>query len=156
MIDSYRSDLLQAEIDGRNLLAEKYAWMERETAPKKFEEIRHLLRTPSPETEDMIERITKQQVVWMEEYAARYPYVSAGNRYIHAKDAPPWETSFETYTRGELHTYSERTIVLYMAHTQRLQAEGRNMVMEVMQATVKQYGYADLDEAERVTEEHRR
>ena len=155
MIDSYMDDLLQAWMNGRNLLAEKYAWMESETAPKKFEEIKHLLTPPTPAGEEMIEKITEMQVDWMEEYAAKYPYVAAGNRYIRAKDAPPWATSFETYTRGELHTYSERTLALYLAHSLKLKEEGRNMVLEVMETTMKQYGFADLDEAERLTKEHR-
>ncbi|MBQ9463746.1 MAG: DUF4125 family protein, partial [Lachnospiraceae bacterium] len=64
---------------------------------------------------------------------------------------PPYATSFETYTWGELHTYSERTLALYAKRVLEYKEAGVNMVTEIMQATVKQYGYEDLDECEAVT-----
>ena len=125
--------------------------MEAITAPKKFENLKGLLLQPTELSLQFIEEITKIQTAWMEEYAAQYPYVAAGNRYIRQKDAPPYATSFETYTWGELHTYSERTLALYAKRVLEYKEAGVNMVMEIMQATVKQYGYEDLDECEAVT-----
>ena len=151
MIDSYTDDLQRAFAAGRNLPAEKYAWMEAITAPKKFETLKELLLQPTELSLQFIEEITKIQTAWMEEYAAQYPYVAAGNRYIRQKDAPPYATSFETYTWGELHTYSERTLALYAKRVLEYKQAGVNMVTEIMQATVKQYGYEDLDECEAVT-----
>lgn len=148
LVDSYARDLEQAEEDGRNLLTEKYAWMMEDTAPGDFARIRHLLPEPSLLQREMIDEIAMTQVQWMREYGEKYPRLAAGNRALRARDAAPGETSFETYLCGELHTYSEDTLLLYRDMIRSLKAQGQNLSLLIMEASVKAYGYQSLEDAE--------
>lgn len=58
------------------------------------------------------------------------------------------DTSFETYLRGELKTYSLPTLRLLRAFTEELDAAGGNLAILTMEATAKAYGYVSLAEAE--------
>ncbi len=148
LLESWHRDLKEAESAGRNLLAEKYAWMMRSTAPERFQEMRRFLHFPTLFGEQLIEELVKQQLEWMEEYKERYPYLAAGNRVFYTSQDTPWSTSFETYLRGELYTYSERTLCLYRDLMRKLKGEGKNRALLVMETMVKSYGYAGLDAAE--------
>ncbi len=148
LADSYARDLRAAEAEGRNLLAEKYAWMMESTAPEQFERISGLLPELSEEKERLIGLIAGIQVPWMEEYASAYPALASGNRPIHAARDTEFSTSFETYLKGELHTYSEGTLLLYLDFIRGLEREGKNLSLLVMEATVRAYGYKSLEEAE--------
>ncbi len=148
LIDSYRADLARAEEAGRNLLTEKYAWMMASTAPEEFQAIRRFLQPPSFLGGQQIEEITTIQVEWMREYRSRYPQLASGNRVLETSQDTPFETSFETYLRGELHTYSGQTLSLYRDFVKRLEQEGKNLTLLIMEETVRAYGYRDLEDAE--------
>ena len=49
----------------------------------------------------------------MEEFAKEYPKMAGNARSIHTSEDNEYNTSYETYLRGELGTYSEETFVLY-------------------------------------------
>lgn len=57
-------------------------------------------------------------------------------------------TSFETYLRGELLTYSQSTLNLYAEHVKRQHAQGVNMSVQIMENTAMMYGYSSAVEAE--------
>lgn len=145
---SYLGDLRSADAAGRNLVAEKYLWMMESTYPEEFEAQKDCLRPKSYGREKMEEKIIGVQVRWMEEYAARYPHLAAGGRAIHTSEDTLCDTSFETYLRGELSTYSAQTLDLYAQWVDSLKSEGRNMSLEIMEQTVRHYGYKDLEAAE--------
>ena len=149
LVESWHNDLLNAKNDGRNLLSEKYAWMMRQTAPFEFGRISHFLRFPSISAEEMIEQIVETEVHWMEEYEKQYPFMADGNRPVHSSEDREYSTSFETYLRGELHTYSEKTIGLYLDMVNSLKKENQSLSIIVMDAMVKAYGYKDINDAER-------
>lgn len=153
MIDSWQQDLEDARTDGRNLLAEKYAWMMQSTAPEEFERIRHLLPEEEEGRKEIIEKITAREVAWMLEYKKEYPCLAAGNRVIRSGEDTPYETSFETYLRGELHTYSMRTLGLYRDRIDELEDAGENLAFLTMGAMVREYGYRDLAHAEKLLAE---
>ena len=149
LIDSWYNDLTDARMAGRNLLGEKYAWMMKQTAPEEFEKIKHLLPNISRESELLIEKIVAIEVKWMEQYAINYPYMANGNRAIHSYEDTAYSTSFETYLRGELHTYSKNTLILYADMIKKLDSNGKSMAVAVMDAMVKSYGYKNIDDAEK-------
>ena len=68
--------------------------------------------------------------------------------YTHLDVYKRQETSFETYLRGELKTYSERTLMLYLDFLHGLQERGENLTYRIMTSTVQAYGYASLKDAE--------
>ena len=64
-------------------------------------------------------------------------------------------TSFETYARGELETYSDRTLERLHADMVAKRARGINVSEEVYEFLAKESGYASLQEAERKLGERR-
>ena len=149
LVESWYNDLVNAKNAGRNLLSEKYAWMMQHTAPAEFEKIKDFLTEPSPQAELLIEEITETEVRWMEEYSQQYPFMAMGNRPVHSYEDSAYDTSFETYLRGELHTYSINTLRLYRKMIKNLCDENKSMAVIIMEAMVKQYGYKDLADAEK-------
>ena len=149
VIDSYIADLQAAREEGRNLLAEKYGWMMEHTAPEQFRAIRHLLKGPSLGGEQLIDEIADIQLTWMREYRNAYPALASGNRALYAEEDTPYDTSFETYLRGELHTYSDLTLRRYLNFLKDLKKAGKNLTLMIMEEEVKAYGYRDLDDAEK-------
>jgi len=149
LVESWHNDLLAAKAEGRNLLSEKYAWMMQKTAPYEFARISKHLHFPTVFAEQMIDEIAEIEVEWMEKYENQYPFMAGGNRPIHSFQDQKYVTSFETYLRGELHTYSEKTLELYLEMLKNLLKENKSMSIMIMDAMVKEYGYKDLDDAER-------
>ena len=58
-------------------------------------------------------------------------------------------TSFETYLRGELSTYSDATFAKYQRFVHNLRAENINLTQMIIANTVRMYGYDSLEAAER-------
>ena len=78
----------------------------------------------------------------------RYPRLSGKGRPLRTSEDSTGETSFETYLRGELKTYSARTITLLHELTLRQQQDGVNGAALNLLNQVQQYGYATLEQAE--------
>lgn len=145
---SYLEDLRQARTAGRNLMTEKYARMMEYTSPCEFRRIASQLPAVDQDAEPMIERLTRLSVRWMEEVAAKYPYVGAQGRPIRNSGDSATTPSFETYTRGELATYSTETLRLLQDHFLSMDAQGENAAEVILRHTVERYGYASLEQAE--------
>ena len=148
LLDSFCNDLLSAENKGWNLIMEKYARMMESTTPERYEELKKDLPVLNEERITIQEEIVKIQVGWMEEFAAEYPKMAGNARSIHTYEDTPFNTSYETYLRGELGTYSENTFILYGRFITGLLKENRNLAYEIMANTAKLYGYESVDEAE--------
>lgn len=133
--------------NGRNMIEEKYARMMESTAPLEYAAFADQLPPISSEKKAIMEQVIALQVKWMEEFAAKYPNLADEARRIHTSEDLPYDTSYETYLRGELGTYSDRMLEMYgryiVAHAQ----EGRNVAREIMENTVHFYGYQDLETA---------
>lgn len=149
LLESYLDDLCLAEEKGWNLIMEKYARMMKSTCPKRYQELEGELPVLSEERLAIQEEIIKIQVGWMEEFAREFPKIAGTARSIHTEEDNEYNTSYETYLRGELGTYSERTFVLYGRWIATLAQEGKNLACETMRNTVELYGYASLENAER-------
>lgn len=150
LLESYHRDLKEAEQAGINLIEYKYGYMMESTAPDSFENIKDRLPECTPQRRAVIDEITSLQVGWMEEFAAEYPKLAGNARSIHTSEDSEWNTSAETYLRGELMTYSEGTLLLYGRFVARLAGEGENLNRMIMENTVHLYGYDSLEDAERV------
>ena len=133
---------------GRNLIEEKYARMMESTAPEEYAALAARLPVCSEEKKQIIEQIVALQVEWMEEFRQRYPRLAFAARSIHTSEDTPWNTSYETYLRGELLTYSDTLLVLYGRFVAELAAKGQNLAELTISNTVHLYGYGSLEEAE--------
>ncbi len=148
MLLNYRDDLCRAEARGRNLLAEKYAYMMEHTHPEEFEALKERLPKVDPVSRALIVELVRCQVEWEQEVDSIYPHMRAGGRPLTRDRDTPFITSFETYLEGELKTYSLATLRSYAEHVRKLKAEGRNLALIVAEHTARAYGYASLADAE--------
>jgi len=148
LLTSYLADLEAAREAGRNLMTEKYARMMESTFPDEYAKLAHRLPAVNADVLAQIEEIVAAHLQWKEALDARCPHLSDRGRPLRSKDDYPGVPSLETYMRGELRTYSPQTIALYHAATLKRMAEGRNEAEENLLHQVRQYGFADLDQAE--------
>lgn len=149
LLRSYLDDLDEANRVGRNLVTEKYARMMASTTPDEYRErIEPFIPRLSDERVARQERVIAVQVAWARDFRGHYPKLGAAMRVLTTAEDTPEDTSFETYLRGELGTYSDRTMALYEAMVEDLQAAGRNLTEQTVANTVRLGGFADLEEAE--------
>ena len=148
MLMQYYYDFSREYEKGHNLIEEKYGRMMKSTAPWEYEQIKDHFPLISKQKETIIEAIVEMQVKWMEEFADTYPHLAGNARSIHTYEDNPWNTSYETYLRGEISTYSDKMLQLYGQYIVMMAKEERNPAKEIMEHSVKMYGYEDLKDAE--------
>ena len=148
MLLSYIKDFKDAMAKGWNLITEKYGRMMESTAPERYEEIKEQFPALAEEKKAIIEEIVKIQVTWMEKFALQYPHMAGNSRVIHTYEDTPFSTSFETYLRGEMRTYSDKTLDLYGRFIVSYLQEGKNLTKDIMTNTALLYGYESLEKAE--------
>ncbi len=145
LLSSYRDDLAS----GRNLLMEKYAWMMESTEPDYFhKELEPYLVQISPERREQQEAIITQQLVWAKDFHERYPHLGDNMRVLYTAQDTKETTSFETYLRGELCTYSQQTVDLYAQFIAEKSAHNINLTEEILTWTARLSGYDSLAQAE--------
>ena len=142
---SYYKDLRETKKDGRNIMTEKYAYMMAKTHPNEFALIQNDLPAVSMEKRQLAHMILRQQLHWMTAITRSYPNIKRKGRPLRQLDASAGETSFETYTLGELLTYSLTTLQSLWAHIQQLKRLGRNLNLEILQYTAALYGFTSID-----------
>jgi hypothetical protein len=147
-LDSYFSDLTVAQETGHNLLEEKYLHMMAESDPGFYEHHASLVAEPSKETLSIVTSIMEIILTETAPLFMRYPCVASNGRPLYSRENHDGVTSVETYQRGELLTYSERTLGLLYAHIQTLQTQGISYAEEVLTNSVCFYGFESLSEAE--------
>ncbi|MGN1171209.1 MAG: DUF4125 family protein, partial [Lachnospiraceae bacterium] len=67
----------------------------------------------------------------------------------HTGEDTLWNTSYETYLRGELSTYSDRTLELYGRFITELCRQGKNLAEMTLSNTAVLYGYESLEDLEK-------
>ncbi len=133
---------------GWNMITEKYARMMESTAPDEYKELEPNLPVRSLETRAIVDQIVDIQVGWMEEFAKEYPQLAGDARDITSASDSLNNTSYETYLRGELLTYSEELIKMYGEFIVKLFQDGKNLAKMTIENTVHLEGYESLEEAE--------
>lgn len=147
MLVQYAVDFQLALDRGWNMIMEKYGRMEASTVPEEWNEIKHEFPEIPEGKQRIMEQIIQIQVGWMEAFAAQYPGMASNARRIHTSEDQPWDTSYETYLRGEMSTYSDKMLKLYGQFIVGLVQEEKNLAYKIMEETVHRYGYADLADA---------
>lgn len=145
VLESYRDDLAAAAREGRNLLAEKYAYMMEYTDPATFDRtLRDHLPAVSAYKQALCARIANRLIRDEQQFAARYPALHAQGRSTEGAQAD--DVSVHVYALGELKTYSERTLERYDAWLRAHPEE--NISVSVHRVMVQLYGYDSLEAAE--------
>ncbi len=148
MLRSYISDFRRAKDKGWNLITEKYGRMMESTAPLQYAKLKDSLPVLPDVKKEIIEEIVKIQVDWMEEFSSKYPKAAGNARSIHTSEDNLYNTSYETYLRGELSTYSDETLDLYGRFIAQLCRENKNLAEMTMKNTALLYGYSSLEDLE--------
>ncbi len=148
LLISYITDFRRANEQGWNLITEKYARMMASTDPMGYAEIAHQLPETTQRQKEIIEEIVSIQVNWMESFAKEYPKAAKNARSIRTKDDSMFNTSFETYLRGELYTYSTQTLAIYGTMVVKLVQAQKNLSILTISNTATLYGYASLEDME--------
>lgn len=149
MLLQYLYDFHREYHRGHNLIEEKYGRMMESTAPEKYREIKSHFPELTQEKKDIIEQIVGLQVGWMEAFAEKYPELAGNARSIHTAEDDADNTSYETYLRGELGTYSDKMLELYGRYVVGYARADRNLAYDIMDLNVKMYGYDSVEDAEK-------
>lgn len=134
-LESYLQDLKEAQDAERNLMAIKYARMDNLVPCENF----------SPRIDTIVTTVLAGQKQFIE----KYPRLMQGGRPVDKDQDSSDMTSFETYLRSELETYSETTLGLLMADMMMLQNEGSNLSEVTYSYLAKQWGYDSIDDLEK-------
>ncbi len=137
-LQSYLSDLKNAVDDGRNLMTLKYARMENLIPPLH----------ENPQIDNMLNEIVGVQMAWQKEMFAKYPALMSRGRPLTDTERQEADTSFKTYLRCELETYSLMTLTHHFRDIMVKRSSGENMTEEIYVHMVSELGYSDLEEAE--------
>lgn len=149
VLESYLKDLIAAKEMGRNLVMEKYAYMMESTDPDYFQTIVNQLPKIDSQKKELVNSICQIEVSMREEMNKHYPNLSSLSRNTHTQNDSMFDTSFETYLRGELYTYSDQTLWLYGQMIVDMLNHGENLILCIVEHTVKAYGYSSLEDAEK-------
>jgi hypothetical protein len=151
LIESWKSDLVRANEEGRNPLTEKYGYMMCISDPEGNAETALRLPPVSPKKIDTARRIVDRLIPQNETFRAKYPRVSGRGRPLRTSEEPAagW-TSIETYELGELWTYSQKTLELFEANLDAFEKEGKSYPETVVENGLKLRGFKSLEEAEAI------
>ena len=144
---SYLDDLRGASLEGRNLIAEKYLNMMKNSHPEEYEKQKHFLPFMSELKLQTADEICNEMIEQTIPLRKAYPHVGDSGRPLFSKD-DKYFTSVQTYQLGELLTYSERTLLLLKKHLFALKAEGKSLARDILSNSVCSYGFSSLEEAE--------
>lgn len=148
VLKSYRKDCEEAVKEGRNPIFEKYGFMMESTYPEEYEEIKSHLPDVS-EKKEIVEQIVQIHLKWDAEMAKEYPNLRKRGRVATtAEDGVMAGSSMESYLRGELYTYSMRTLEMVLRETREAEEKGESLVKQTIANETAFYGYGSLEEAE--------
>lgn len=145
MLLQYIYDFNREYRRGHNLITEKYGRMMESTAPEKYKEIADNFPVISEQKKAVIEQIVSVQMSMLEIFGQQYPSLADNTRSFHTYEDNFMNTSYETYLRGEISTYSDKMLQLYGRYVVEFLQAGRNIAKETIENTAKLYGFDDLD-----------
>ena len=136
VLSSYLNDLSNAKSKKINLAAQKYGYMMESTDPTYFETIKHLLLKVSENKAKLVDSIMLIYMKWEESLISSS--LDNKNRVLYKQYDSKYNTSVETYMRGELTSYSEDTLSLILAQFLKNVSNGKNPVKEYL-LTLRKY-----------------
>lgn len=148
MLMQYLYDFTREYNLGHNLITEKYGRMMQSTAPEKYEELKMHFPEISDAKQAVIEQIVTVQMQMAESFAKVHPKVAGNARNLHTFEDEMFDTSYETYLRGEISTYSDKMLQLYGRFVAETARDGGNIAYMTIENTARLYGFKNLEEFE--------
>ena len=136
VLSSYLKDLSNAKSNKINLAAQKYGYMMESTDPDYFRTIKHLLVPVSDKKLKLVDSIMLIYMKWEESLISSS--LDNKNRVLYKQYDSKYNTSVETYMKGELTSYSEETLSLILAQFLKNVSDGENPVKNYL-LTLKNY-----------------
>ena len=131
-----------------NPLFQKYGQMMKYNSPQEYEKVKDILENPSKNKITLIEKIMSIYMEWEEEFFKKYPIFSSMGRPLYSTEDDNIETSIETYLRGELLSYSEKTLQLYLKYIIEMKEKNINLAIKNMDNLANMQGFKNSDEVE--------
>ena len=131
-----------------NPLFQKYGQMMKYNSPKEYEKIKNLLEQPSSQKLGLAEKIMEIYMKWEEEFFKAYPIFSSMGRPLYSKQDDDEDTSIETYLRGELLSYSEKTLALYLKYILEMKNKNINLAVKNMDNLASIQGFENSQDVE--------
>jgi hypothetical protein len=153
MLLQYLYDFNREYRRGHNLITEKYGRMMESTAPEEYDKIKDNFPELSPEKKAIIEQIVGIQMDMVESFAKLYPNTAGNARNLHTYEDNIIDTSYETYLRGEISTYSDKMLQLYGQYVLQCVGSNVNIAMKTIENTARLYGYDSIEAFEESTKE---
>ena len=147
-LSSYYEDIQEAVSAGRNLIAEKYAYMMKVTDPEYFRtELESELPLIMESKQRLVDEIVGIIVSSEKRFVSQYPYFSRASR--PAENDIDGIISVKIYAEGEYKTYSEKTLKLCLEDLKSMLInEGIGPSFAVHDRMVRFYGYKGMEDAE--------
>lgn len=114
------------------MMTEKYGYMMKSTHSQEYEQIKLHLPAISERKKALISKIVSVELQWMDSIVRAYPNIRLQGRVLKQTQEGADETSFETYRKGELCTYSIDTLQSLWQHVTAAQKEGKNLNEDVL------------------------
>jgi hypothetical protein len=127
-LESYLDDLETALSNGLNLIA------------LRMDNVRN--------NNPLVDVIIAHQCLWQREIIRKYPVLMSGRQILTTFSEYPFLTSFEVYLKGELETYSDKTLELLHMDILNKHEQGMNMMEETYTFLIQELGFESLHEAE--------
>lgn len=131
-----------------NPLFQKYAQMMKYNSPEEYKKIKDILEKASEEKNDLVNKIMFIYMEWEKEFFERYPIFSSMGRPLYSSEDDDIETSIETYLRGELLSYSEKTLKLYLNYVIDNKEKNINLAIKNMDNLARMQGFNDSNDVE--------
>lgn len=131
-----------------NLLFQKYGQMMKYNSSQEYEKVKDILENPSKNKITLIEKIMSIYMEWEKEFFKKYPVFSSMGRPLYSTEDNNIETSIETYLRGELLSYSEKTLQLYLKYIIEMKEKNINLAIKNMDNLASMQGFKNSDEVE--------
>ncbi|PGH21997.1 hypothetical protein RN96_02030 [Fusobacterium polymorphum] len=131
-----------------NPLFQKYGQMMKYNSSKEYEKVKDILENPSKNKITLVEKIMSIYMEWEEEFFKKYPIFASMGRPLYSTEDDNIETSIETYLRGELLSYSEKTLQLYLKYILEIKEKNINLAIKNMDNLASMQGFKNSDEVE--------
>ncbi len=149
VLSGYLNDLEKSKLQGRNIVAEKYAYMMEYTDNDYFQEtLRGKLPAINEEKEKAIFAIYGMMVEFQKEFSEVYPNYSLRGR--RAEGDTVGDVTFHTYLICELKTCSFDTVTMMREQLEQYKNKGENPILKIQERTVSFYGYSSISAVEKV------
>lgn len=141
-LNSYKQDLINAAGIGRNLVMEKYGYMMEFSDPDYYHaNLEANLPKLTEQKAQLIAQIVSLMHMQHLDFVRKYPGLAKAGRPMSDSE---YATSSQTYLIGELKTYSDATLQLFLQDVQ----NNTHLVLDIQTTMAGFYGYPDLEAAE--------